>query len=466
MMTLNQCWRVWHEAVFDPEGDGMVAMTASMLLLASVASIICVFKMKSIPVGLAYGVGVPLSMLGVFAWFRFMMGAASQNSPANACLVPSLNRRVRLTAALAWCITMLPFAAIGYASPDGLVFVLAASIALTSMALTCAGRSMFVACSVAAFWMMMNGRGMLFLAGSPYRTPLLLAFCLLSLCFGAYALRAAFPAGGKRHWEMLDNHNELRNMEAFSFSGKWQRAGKRRRMHALIFGRDVATPALRRHLLLHVLGPDSNRLAFALPFMLCVLALIVAKPLADALDFSDFYVGSLTGMAVGMTSVTLIATWVRHYNGMWVTGAEQSLVRLAPAMPAARLLNRELATQVLQACLRDWAALGVVGVVAITVWTGDTSHYKTLVALLAGSLIGVSMSLGDYSSKAGFPIAMLVVAISFNLLVFVLSLFLMKNLVVWSCLVAAMLLQSIFIVRARWHSMVSAPVAFPAGRMA
>lgn len=466
MSTLHQCGRIWHDAVFDPEGDGMALMGFSMLALASLASMVCVFAMKSVPVGLGYGAGVPLGMFGVFAWFRFMMGAASQNSPASACLVPSLNRRVRLTAALAWCITMLPFAAIGYASPDGLVLVLAASIALTSMALACAGRSMFAACAVAAFWTMVNGEGMLFLANYPHRTLVLLGLFLLSLCFGAYAVQAAFPVGGKRHWEMLDKHAELRNMDAFSLSGQWQRTGKRRRMHALIFGRDVATPALRRHLLLHVLGPDSNRLAFALPFTLCLLALVVAKPVVDALDFSDFFTGSVFGMAVSMTGIALIATWVRHYNGMWATGAEQSLVRLAPGTPAAPVLNRELARQVLQACLRDWAAFGVVCFVGITVWTGDTNHYQVLAALLASSLIGVSMSLGDYSSKAGFPIAMLVVAISVNFLVFILSLAFIKDLVVWSCLVAAMLLQSIFIVRARWQSMVNAPVAFPAGRTA
>ena len=462
MTTLHQCGRIWHDAVFDPEGDGMVAATTGMLLLASVASIICVFKMTSIPVGLGYGAGVPLSMLGVFAWFRFMMGVASQNSPANACLVPSLNRRVRLTAALAWCVTMVPFAAVGYATPDGMVFVLAASVALISIALYCAGRTMFAVGAAAAFWIMLFGEGTLFMAGSPHRTLVLPGLLVLSLCFGAYALRAAFPAGGKRHWEMLDNFAEIRNLNVFSISGQWQQAGKRRRVHALIFRRDVAAPELRRHLLLHVLGPDSNRLAFALPFMLCLLVLIVAKPVADSFNFPSFFKGTVYGMA----SMALISTWVRHYQGMWVTGTEQSLVKLAPGMPAAPLLNRELARQILQACLRDWAAFGIVGLVGITVWTGETSHYQVLVALLGATLIGVSLSLGDYSSKSGFPIAMLVVGLSINLLVFILSLFYTKDLVVWSCLVAAMLLQSICVIRMRWQSMASAPVAFPAGRMA
>lgn len=465
-ITYAECRRIWRTAVIDPESTTLLGLTLMMGLAAILATLVHSLMHKNLVVGIGYGTGVPLSMLALYAWYRFATGVSLQNAPACACLVPGLNHRLRVATALVWCLTMVPLVMVGIAGDDSVMFIVVSAMGVISMGLLCAGRLMFMWPAVAASWTMMNGQTQLLLATSEYRPVMLALLVVAVLAFGAYALAAGLPRGGKQHWDMVAARGSFKAMDDWSTFHDQMGKRKARGLYAMLLRRDASTPGLRRYLLLHALGPSCQRLSFAVPFLIGLAVVVLARPLAALLgmEFGEF-AGRVSAMAgMGMLGMGLFL--FRFNKRMWRTGAEQALVRLTPAMPRATILNRELAGQILRTCLSDWAAIAVVTLSAVTLWFDSFTAIQIATALLLGILTGSSNGLGNYTSKSEFCFETVVMSHIGSFILLIISLFWMKNLAVWSSLMLLMLLQSVATIYYRWKLMVESPVAFPAGRMA
>ncbi|MES2017787.1 MAG: hypothetical protein V4484_14950 [Pseudomonadota bacterium] len=81
-----------------------------------------------------------MAALALFWWLRFVPGAVRQNSPANARLVPGLNRSVRRTTMLFWCLTLAPMAWLASRFTHPMLAFVVFSMLITTLGMARGGR--------------------------------------------------------------------------------------------------------------------------------------------------------------------------------------------------------------------------------------------------------------------------------------------------------------------------------------
>lgn len=411
---------------------------------------------------------IPLAVLATFYWMRYVTGAVRQNSPANAHLVPGLNRNVRRTTVLTFLLTLAPMALLASASDDSVLVFVALAVIVTALGMGRGGR----AAGSAIYLLMIVGSnfvqrrtGLIAWLSTP---PVLAVLSLMAVALAWNALQSVFPAGGERHWKLLKGQAEQRNSTDLHKTMLLKRAsGGRFRLYALLLRRDLRPAAKPEHLLLHALGPHNHRYDFVLPLAITALLAAAAWLAAAWYGVTGEQVANGRDL-VACFAVPLILlqglTFERLVVSMDNTSGEQALVRLAPRAPRANRLGRSLARQLLQICLTEWLVCAF-AMLALALLFGAGREALVVLATLVSASVGMTgWALRDYSGKqpgsAFKVIAQVVVMAIGGIAVFLAR----DNLAAWSALLVLLLGGAFAIVYDRWKTMVGAPVQFPARR--
>lgn len=459
MISASISRRIWHDAVGELTGATLTVI-AFLLFATAVGGFVGVAIFKSLPLGILRGAGNPLAMLAFLYWTFFMSGAAAQNKPANACLVPGLTRRVRQTAVLAWLLTMAPFAAVSVAHPQGWLMLLSASVGVTAFGLYRAGCESFLwlAIAAAALYLLQPNLGFI-------GDAVLAAACLVSVLFAAWALARAFPKGGERHFAMLDKHAKALARDRSDTSDQLaRRSGKQRFLYSWVLRRDIGT-GHRGRLLMHVLGPGANRMLLLLPVTALALAVFGVTAAMHAMGYWPNF-EKIARQSFGPLLVGVPVYWYRFAAAIRGSGPEQALARLAPRLPPATRLNRELALQILMTCALEWIAVAALALGTLVLWDAPALSFRVTPAFLLAMLPVLGIGLADYSGKLTYRFAAEVAAAVVCAFIAMFTIFYGLNTPVWLALMALILCIAAVAIRAKWRAMLASPPAFPAGRIA
>lgn len=469
MSRLAHMRRIWAAAVAG-DADQLSPAMRRMSIAASVLAVpvgagIGVFMLKDVLMGILAGAGYPLAFIALVFWTVFMSGAATQNHPANAWLVPRLNRQIRETTVLAWLLTMAPLAAIAATRPDGALFLLLASVGVTAFGMFRAGLEPAIYPALAIFMVFTMGVDLKPYAHWLQMPALLAAGCLGSLAFAAYGLAASFPRGGERHWSMLEKQADAMVLDTMENIGRLLRSGSARRpLYGYLLKRDTSVGSLRRHLLLHVLGPGSSRTLMLLPLIVLVLLAPLLKPGLVAAGVAPAEMLRIAVTIIAGATLTLVLSWFRFVLSMANTQGEQAVARLAPGMPGTHQLNRELGRQILRVCLGEWLLLTVLAFSLVALWGGADKTFMATAAFMSAVPVMAGVALRDYARRKLHTYGTQALAFAWVLLLALISLAFVDNLPAWTAMLLLIQVSAIAIVAARWRMMVAAPVAFPATR--
>lgn len=418
---------------------------------------------------IGFGWNTPfIILLATWTWV-FLPGAFKLNTPANAQLVPGMRDRLLELSAVSWlgCVVGLVIGA-SDSSPDLSLRLLWFLMASLGMGLA-AGSSAIGSWLLIAIWPLMVVRSYLpaaALDAVAHPAFLPLAAALLAVP-GLVAIRAMFPRAGERHWRMLACRNIWRDRDVFdkldgrTFMGWWharslRRAGRRRDLGGI---------------LLHGSGPglDLGGTLFGIGILgVPALALLAWAhlgghdgALAVAADIG--WLWALAPLLLFQTHALLLASLSPSTGG-------HGLLRLAPLLPAtAPQFNWLLAARMLRSALASWAMTAVAGF-AFALLCGATPRQLASFAglcclvlpfinlplrnharrprwnavlqwLLTAAAGGACLLAGVFmAAVSGFPVLLTAAAVS---------------VVATACFAAR-----------RFHTMVRAPFAFPAGRLA
>lgn len=404
-----------------------------------------------------------------WAW-RFMPGAVKLNSPANAQLVPQMRRRLVELSWLLCCIGVAGIASAPYTNTSHLGTMLSWVVAFVvvsglGMAGHRATSAFIIAASICS----------LLVDNVPVKLGTLLshpAVVVLSLPVYAgvifLAMRAMFPQGGERHWDML-----ARRARWASAAGKpdplvEQLAGKRAKgWYAASLRRDSARRDSRR-LVLHALGPGIHLGEFVI--VLGYMAAIVAGiGILSTWRADPIVVNDLGWVFTSMLLVLPLIHCGRIGQLSGVLASEQALVRLAPAMPAAAAaFNRRLGRALLLQALVVWGMTAGAAVLLAALGGAGPEALLRVASLACLVLPVVAVPLRDHASRRRSAAAAAATLLLVSL-VESLSLGMAVNAFTSMPVLPVAALVSIgftiVVVARRLRAMRQAPCAFPAGRM-
>jgi len=460
----GQLWRA-ALAQTHPYAHRVVLWLTPVLSLAAAA---LAWKVYGLATAASWGANGLCSMVLLTWTWGFLPGAFKLNSPANAQLTPGMRERLLELAMAVWvlCIAGLALANAGSAS-DVILRVVWWMLASLGLALAATGSG---AGSVVflAIWPLMGlptfipGWAYAMMA-HPAFLPLLAA---LLVAPGLATIRTIFPRAGDRHWRQLERRNiwrdkdALRNREDGRFMRWWQarslrRAGSRRDLGVMLL--HGSGPGLQVGGI--VLGIAGMGL---LGLLLVGLMHLGVYPQAAELALKMGWMWSLLPLFLFQMHELLLASLTEAPAG-------QSLLRLAPAMPAtAPRFNRLLASTVLRSSLVAWA-MAAATALACSALTGAGVDELLMVACLSGLVLPtLILPLRDHARRSRWNSVLqwlLVVAIAGAcLLVGVFGRAILGLPVFLTAAVFSVLLTVVLTVR-RYGFMIRSPFALPAGRL-
>lgn len=469
MIAKSIYWRrIWWQAVVGDGRRNVTVTTFVLLFLAAVGGLVGALVSDNRLLGACDGGGLMLATLGAFYWMRFATGAATQNSPANAQLVPRLTFHVRASAVMGWLLTlaiMLPFC---YSSRVGALSFVLLSIGITGAGMYRAGREDGIVVAVLAMLVYVFAVNWPVLRPALTSAPVLAVGAGASLAYGWFGLRAAFPRGGEGHWALQDKQRKASALDNLS---SWDEVltkdGRCNRVYSFLLKRYGRSEAGKGKLLLMGLGPGMHSYHYGYVVIIAVALGLLVKPVAIWLSLpvdnlahhmGQFLVGGLIGI-VG-TAAARFAITIR------ATPGEQALLMLTPGLPRKPALTRELGRRILGSCIAEWSVVTVAAFALVVVWEGDRIAFQVTAMLMAGCLAAAGFSLDDYSRKADHSILGVVLLSLWVCSLFIASIVMAESALGWSLIFAGMLLTAGLYVRMRWRDMMRSPVAFPAVRLA
>jgi len=410
--------------------------------------------------------GVPLAFLGACWWCTLCSGAASQNTPANARLVPELNGALRQALAWGWVATMVTLMPLAYGLADGMVLLSLMGLAVSGLGLGVAGRTGGFAVPL--------GAGLLYAFGSDTAlwtralanpmTDAVLVLCCLG--YTVWALQKALPQAGERHWDMCSKQARTEAMFDLSQWEKWTRAnGGSYRVYSALLARHAGGGVRPVDMLLHGLGPRNHRY-YLLVTLACGVLLLAVRPLMDLLGFLDADIAKhlappIFGGAVGGMAMC----WARFAVSIRSTPHEQAVLRLAPVLPAGPVLNRVLGRRMLAIGLGEWAAMTALTLLLMWQWQPGAVAMQTTASMAIVLMAGLGLSLDDYARKVRhYPFIYCLLAL-WMIVLLCIGYFRERDDAAWAILVGLQLATSVGFIVWRWLRMQRGAVAFPANRM-
>lgn len=459
----------------DPRsGTVMTAVGALLALALAIVTLVAAGRGKLDLMFAARAVAGLAGFWLALVWgLLFIPGSVLIHSAVNARLLPRQRRRLMQMAAIGW---LLCTAAMGVALDSWGALPLT-GLYLIGLPLTLAGhRQALILVMVCCNWPWLS-RSVLPqpVVEAASSTPSLLALTALLLPAGMLALRLLYPAGGDKYLARRDE--QVKRVQRFA-SGQGQRfandfsgaAGPRlQRLYGAMLRRDCREkdPAT---LLMHALGPVAHWSAWIGSLG---MALVIGAGIRALMTWGhpgkghDTIAGIAAG-SMGVMAMLVLFSTVVFGQQLRRTRGEQALLRLTPLAGNAALLNRRLATRLLQRTLQVW--LAQVAVILAVTWLigGDGASMLRQFALccLAGQVALMGL-LGDYAREAGWNwtlglyaalAALLESAVAFGL-----GSLAGPSAWPWLILIAAS--GAAVQIRLGWRRMLAAPVAFPAARL-
>ncbi len=465
MRMLSECALIWRGAVVSRTASPLRMAEVVLLALLCVLALWFTWRIEARPAAVfASAVCLPSGIAAFMLWMRLISGAARQNSPANAALVPRLTRRARQCAVIGFGVTMLPVVLASAVFPHGPGFVAMIAVTILLLGMGLNGRpdaiGVFIACDAALAW----GAEPLwrFLVQPPVMA---LCYVLIGL-LGWYALHAVFPASGERHMRLYRRQQRLAQGTSLQAQAKGnQSSAGSRPLYRWMLRRDIALQKAAP-LLLHALGPGGHRHDFLLPIAIVLALASLGKLAAVWLPTIEIFMANAPQMpAILIMLVAPFAATVRWGPKIASTPGEQALVRLTPRAPACQRFNAVLGRQLLRIALLEWLA-GMLAVLGVSAWWGaSASTLMAELALMCGALALAGAPLCNLARKQDSPTWQACVQFVLVLLLTVGAYASADRPQLWGALTCATVFVSYLIVSARWRTFMAAPVAFPAGRM-
>ncbi len=403
-----------------------------------------------------------------WAW-RFMPGAMKLNTPAHAWLVPQMRRRlVELSCLVCMAgIAGIASAPFGNTGELGLwllwIVVFVVGIGLGAAGHPAGGPLITTLCFAwfLAEWMVAELNAVL---SHPVAVVLSLPVYAALI---VVAVRAMFPQGGERHWKMV-----AKRLRWVAAPGRpdpllEQMASKQTRgWYGKTLRRDSARRDSRR-LVLHALGP-THHLAETVAVLAILAVVVICTGILSTWRADREVTAGIGWLFACMLLVVPLLHSVRLAQLPAGFAAEQGLVRLAPAMPAAAAaFNAQLGRSLLLQALAGWSlATGAALLLAAVGGAGPEALLR--VACLACMILPVvAVPLRNHASRtgsaAGAAAGLLLVSIVEGA---ILGLALKSTTGIPALPVAALasIGLTVFAVTRGLRSMRGAPCAFPAGR--
>ncbi len=348
---LIDCRRVWASTVHDdfPSLYKTLLLTAAWLALALLVIWGLDKSGTAPPVAMA---ALPVAVFGLMGWCKFMYNAPRQHNGADAHLVPRLRLRLRHTAIIAWCATLLPLVALAPATAYPALFMVGAALMTVALGLIAArrleGLALAAALLVTQHVLEQDAARMAWFAdGVP-----LLALACAALVLAWVGLNGVLPVKTVRRDHPLPRWG----VATFNYLGAV--LGTRHEGRDLTFANGIA-PAQYR--------------------------VVLAKPILGTMFFTLLFNGPVFAMGNGHFPFVLLATnmitshlrVVEWANRLFDSRREIDLVRLAPFMPSGGRMHPTLAWQLIGIVGVHWLAMSALGM-TLAYWLGD-SHDVSII---------------------------------------------------------------------------------------
>lgn len=440
--------------------------------------------------GLLFG-AVPLWMLLALTWTLFLANAVRQNTPANACLVPQLRRRLMRITAISGAVCALTVAL-----PIWLLtgeFLLALAGAYNLVLLMLLGKRYtwiaFVPALVSFGASRFSSANALtsFLWGWVGQHHILIGALWLGaeLALSGKALRAVFPLGGDTHWRLNNRTNraaEINRNGGLPSQGDaqayWYQTSIAHLMgryawpgYGAMLARDTVRQAgsgsRRMRMALYALGPRAHwgTAVAQVVGMLALSAGIVWLMRLRGDDATSFIAPTFTAAFAIMAQMGFVLAFA---SAIQETPVEQGLARLAPAAPPRAAINGLLARAVLRRFFGLWLLSSCGALASGMALGGHASDAAYALSLSALSLPLAATLLCDYARSdtlAGRPLLTVTMLIMLGaLLLFALVRHFLVPLP-WPVLGLGSAAATAWLLRWRWRTMSALAPAFPAGRI-
>lgn len=431
--------------------------------------------LKTSDTGMALGMAARIVLDGILTGYviYFLSGAARLNTPAHARLVPRMRRRLMQLTAASWAGATGMAALLAWGTPISPAFVLLGmGTWLATLGLVRSGHRSgmvvqfmffpgFMVPGVVDLARQHLGHG----AGFAMATTLMLALAV-------FTLRTIFMNGGDRHYALRTKQKIL--AERLTREGQFKSTNPNR------FAMGIYLAALRRDsaghnggkLLAHLLGASQHWtqqvLGLGSVALLAGIAVFVLRQLGG-----ETVRAMLTDNAPNFASWIFIASLFEfgcRNTRLIETRGEQTLLRLAPVMPArAPLFNRCLARLLLRNAAINWCIL-----LAASLWVtlaagAPASGLLKQVCLACLTLPLIGLNLRDQSrlsSMLGSSVFIfLLTSAGVSILVGIFLRAATGLPVMPGAALMSIVIACVDGVR-RWKASVDAPFAFPVGRLA
>lgn len=460
------------QAVYERRTLGSLWFTWGLLMLAVATPLGIGFWLDNWRVGLLAG-DVLLGVLGLLWWGNLVRISVAQNLPSHACLVPNLRRRLMRTVSLSFALGVLVLSALAALAIGHFGYVLCA---LSLMFPFVVAQQRYYAMSILPSVLILSALSWLkepwqqlvrFASGYDEAVVSVLLLCVI-VELGVLAMRAAFPRGGDAHadWRAKSLQRHLRmkgNLRAAVGEGsaaqRWPRWADFWRNLGVGTGRDAAS-LTQRGLGMSVYTAVVTVPAMALAGWACaVLPAMLSDKLSLGLSLWRFLVELMVTLAIPSAVHSIVMTISQR-------SAEQSLLRLAPALPVASAINPMLARLLGKGFAVLWVSAAMCEVLATRLSAGYWVLDGALALVVVLPLPFFALALCDYAATPARTAALGGVSL------LALPALGLAWLLAWQApalcgwVALALLVVSALLLRQRWQRMLAAPVAFPAGRLA
>lgn len=464
---LRQYWILWRAAMAhsSARANALLGWCLAVAALGGLAAAIALGGEARVRAWCA-----PFMVLLIGWGSTFVRGAVRLNTPSNAKLVPQMRARLAELSFAVWFLGLAAIAACPFADTPGMAYAVVWGGLLTlGMGLSAAGHGLGVVLIFGSVFMPSAKRLLPWLQEAASSPWFLAAVVALFVPAGLAATAAMFPQGGERHWRMQAHRErwvstrpgDRGDSPFLKPPGTWFAAALRR----------ASVRRAPRSLLLHALGLGPGRADFLCGSLLMFVLGLIALGLVRLAGSPGVQEAS-ADLGWALASILLIMPAVQAeipLRAMPATGAEQSLLRLAPLMPgAAPAFNRLLGRALVAQALADWA---LVSLLAFTLaWLSGASAAMLLVQACI-CCMGLSMTvtgLGDHARRRPLRGPLRLVLGAGAVLLCTAGGFALRAAFGIPAMPAATVIALVltaFLATARWRTMAQAPFAFPAGRM-
>ncbi|MCD2518103.1 hypothetical protein LQ564_17475 [Massilia sp. G4R7] len=422
MNTRMQDYRLlWRAAVShgNPFNTPIVRFGGLVFLLAGMAM---QWKRHGVAGALAGACGLFCAMLLMVWAYRFLPGAVKLAAPANAKLVPRMRGRLVELFCLVWFAGTagIVLASFTEAMP-GLVLLWCVAITLGS-ALAGAGHPAGLPVLLGVVFLSVSAEKFLPALGSMLSHPASLVLAvLLSAGLAVFVAGLVFPEGGEGHWRMVARRARMADLAVNPGAERDRFPGLRsRRWYAATLRRDSARRDSRR-LVKHALGSSHHvdELAMGL-VMLSVVVFVIGTFIGW--QVGEEVIGGIGWLIACSLLAVPFATNLRLTQLLTAYTGEQSLVRLAPAMPSsAPAFNRHLALALLRGSVKDWALAACAALAVAALGGTERDKLVNLACVCCQMLPMVAAPLRNYAVRKAaspmLPIVLLLAAIGASVIV-------------------------------------------------